>query len=88
MPGIIDTPLWGSSRYVDGKAVATFVKTPKRNADRTDASRTIAPSEVAEAVWRAYHGTKLHWYVPPELEKNETVDFDANRDGQIERNRR
>jgi len=39
-------------------------------------------------VWRAYHGTKLHWYVPPELEKNETVDFDANRDGQIERNRR
>ena len=88
MPGIIDTPLWGSSRYVDGKAVATFAKTPKRNADRTDASRTIAPSEVAEAVWRAYHGTKLHWYVPPELEKNETVDFDANRDGQIERNRR
>ena len=87
MPGIIDTPLWGSSRYVDGKAVATFAKTPKRNANRTDTSRTIAPSEVADAVWRAYHGTKLHWYVPPELEKNETVDFDANRDGQIERNR-
>ena len=88
MPGIIDTPLWGSSRYVDGKAVATFAKTPKRNADRTDASRTIAPSEVAQVVWRAYHGTKLHWYVPPELEQNETVDFEANRDGQIERNRR
>ena len=88
MPGIIDTPLWGSSRYVDGKAVATFAKTPKRNANRTDTSRTIAPSEVADAVWRAYHGTKLHWYVPPELEKNETVDFEANRDGQIERNRR
>ncbi len=52
MPGIIDTPLWGSSRYVDGKAVATFAKTPKRNADRTDASRTIAPSVVAEAVWQ------------------------------------
>ena len=88
MPGIIDTPLWGSSRYVDGKAVATFAKTPRRNANRTDTSRTIAPSEVADAVWRAYHGTKLHWYVPPELEKNETVDFEANRDGQIERNRR
>jgi NAD(P)-dependent dehydrogenase (short-subunit alcohol dehydrogenase family) len=70
LPGIIDTPLWLSNRYVDGKAVATFEKTPKRNADRTDASRTIAPSEVAEAVWNAYHGNKLHWYVPPELENN------------------
>lgn len=70
LPGIINTPLWLSNRYVDGKAVSTFEKTPKRNADRTDASRTIAPSEVAEAVWDAYHGDKVHWYVPPELEEN------------------
>ena len=70
LPGIIDTPLWQSNRYVDGKAVSTFEKTPKRNAERTDASRTIAPSEVAEAVWNAYHGDKVHWYVPPELEEN------------------
>lgn len=70
LPGIIDTPLWLSNRYVDGKAVSTFEKTPKRNADRTDASRTIAPCEVAEAVWNAYHGDKVHWYVPPELENN------------------
>lgn len=70
LPGIIDTPLWLSNRYVDGKAVSTFEMTPKRNADRTDASRTIAPSEVAQAVWNAYHGDKVHWYVPPELEKN------------------
>lgn len=70
VPGIIDTPLWKSNRYVDGEAVSTFEKTPKRNAGRTDASRTIAPSEVAQAVLNAYNGDKVHWYIPPELENN------------------
>ena len=91
MPGIIDTPLWQSSRYVDGKPVSTYAKTPQRNADRTDASRTIAPSEVAEAVWSAYHGTRLHWYVPPEMEENDkatAVALEARRDAMIAQNRR
>lgn len=86
MPGIIDTPLWRSNRYVGGKAVSTYEKTPKRNAGRTDATRTIAPSEVAEAVWSAYHGTRLHWYVPPELEENDkatAIDLEARRDAMI-----
>ena len=30
--------------------------------------RLVAPSEVAKAVWDAYHGDKMHFYVPPELE--------------------
>jgi len=91
MPGIIDTPLWRSNRYVDGEVVANFEKTPKRNADRTDASRTIAPSEVAEAVWSAYQGNKLHWYVPPELEENEifsATSLEARRDQLIAQRRR
>jgi len=70
MPGIIDTPLWSSSKYVAGEAVSNYEEIPKRNADLTDATRTIAPSEVAEAVWNAYHGNKVHWYIPPELEEN------------------
>lgn len=93
MPGIIDTPLWRSDRYVDGEAVATYEKTPARNADRTDASRTVPPREVAEAVWSAYHGTRsrLHWYVPPELEENElgtTAALEARRDELIAGTRR
>lgn len=91
MPGIIDTPLWRSNRYVDGKAVSTYEKTPQRNADRTDATRTIAPSEVAEAVWNAYNGTRLHWYVPPEMEENDkatAIALEARRDAMIEQNRR
>jgi len=70
LPGIIDTPLWKSSKYVEGKPDSTYEEIPQRNADRTDAIRTIAPSEVADAVWNAYHGNKVHWYVPPELEEN------------------
>jgi NADP-dependent 3-hydroxy acid dehydrogenase YdfG len=70
LPGIIDTPLWKSSRYVDGKSDSTYEEIPKRNADRTDATRTIAPSEVADAVWAAYHGKKVHYYVPADLENN------------------
>ena len=88
MPGIIDTPLWRSSRYVEGKAVATFEKTPARNAERTDASRTIAPSEVAEAVWSGYQGNRLHWYVPAELEENDiatATSLEARRDEMIAR---
>ena len=91
MPGIIDTPLWRSNRYVDGEVVSTFAKTPARNADRTDASRTIAPSEVAEAVWNGYHGNKLHWYVPPELEENDlatATSLEARRDEMIAQRRR
>jgi NAD(P)-dependent dehydrogenase (short-subunit alcohol dehydrogenase family) len=33
--------------------------------------RIVPPSEVAQAVWSAYHGDLLHWYVPAELK-----DFD------------
>lgn len=69
LPGIIDTPLWKSTRYVAGKADSTYEAVPQRNSEHTDSSRTIAPSEVAQAVWNAYHGDKVHWYVPTDLEE-------------------
>ncbi len=68
MPGIIDTAIWQSNRYVAGEVASSFEHVPKANAENTDSSRTIAPSEVAEAVWNAYHSPKLHWYVPTDLE--------------------
>ncbi len=34
--------------------------------------RLVPASDVAEAVWGAYHRDKMHWYVPPELH-----DFDV-----------
>ncbi len=91
MPGIIDTPLWQGTRYKNGEAAGTYEKTPKINASRTDASRTIAPSEVAEAVWSAYHGTRLHWYVPPELEDSDkatAADYEKRRDEILDQQKR
>lgn len=83
MPGTIDTPLWRAKKYEKGEAVASYEHRLVENADKTDASRTIAPIEVAKAVWDAYHGTKLHWYVPPELEDNDistAAGYEKRRD--------
>lgn len=86
MPGIIDTPLWQSSKYVAGEAVGSFAHMPTANADKTDSSRTIAPAEVAEAVWNAYGSTKLHWYVPTDLEDEDiapNAGYEKLRDEKI-----
>ena len=83
MPGIIDTPLWQGTRYKEGRAVGNYAKMPEMNANRTDNARTIAPSEVAKAVWEAYFGDQLHWYVPPELEESDkatSADYQKRRD--------
>lgn len=83
MPGIIDTPLWAGARYKDGEVAGTYEKIPKLNADLTDERRTIAPIEVAKAVWNAYHGDRLHWYVPEELERSDkatSADYQKRRD--------
>jgi hypothetical protein len=34
--------------------------------------RLMPPMAVAEVVWAAYHDTRLHWYVPAELEQRES----------------
>ncbi len=65
-PGIIATPLWQSAHYVRGEERRAR-DLAERNVDRTDASRTLGPDTVATCVWEAYHGDKLHYYVPPEL---------------------
>jgi NAD(P)-dependent dehydrogenase (short-subunit alcohol dehydrogenase family) len=83
MPGIIDTPLWQGTRYKEGRPAGNYAKMPEMNSNRTDSARTIAPSEVAKAVWEAYFGDQLHWYVPPELEESDKVtsaDYQKRRD--------
>ena len=86
LPGIIDTPLWKGDHFSEGKSVATFEAIPKRNVNHTDASRTLDSAEVAESAWKAYHGTKLHWYIPEELEqqdKDKLHGIEAKRDQKI-----
>jgi NAD(P)-dependent dehydrogenase (short-subunit alcohol dehydrogenase family) len=66
-PGIIDTPLWQTgARFVRGESRPVW-NLPALNHDREDAGRTLPADDVAECVWAAYIGEKLHWYVPPEV---------------------
>ncbi len=53
LPGLIDTPILSASVKAMAPADGMWRLTP--------------PSEVADAVWAAYHGDKLHWYIPEEL---------------------
>ena len=43
------------------------------------------PSDVAQTVWSAYHGDKLHWYVPEELK---AFDIQATAEPEVVRQER
>jgi len=69
LPGLIDTPIIGP-----GTAAA---------APKEGMFRAISPIEVAKVVWEAYHGDRLHWYVPPEIyemDKAATLEPERLRD--------
>jgi len=69
LPGLIDTPIIGP-----GTAAA---------APKEGMFRAISPIEVAKMVWEAYHGDRLHWYVPPEIyemDKAATLEPERLRD--------
>ncbi|WP_374942062.1 SDR family oxidoreductase [Sphingomonas sp.] len=53
LPGLIDTPLMSDAMRAMAPPDGMW--------------RLVAPREVAETAWRAYHEDKLHWYVPEEL---------------------
>lgn len=54
LPGLIDTPLLPDKLRAMAPPEGMW--------------RLVPPSEVAEAVWAAYHADKLHWYIPAELQ--------------------
>ncbi len=87
LPGLIDTPILNSDRYVDGKVTnREGERTIGANIPDEGMFRLIQPSEVAEAVWSAYHEDKLHWYVPAEIEEidlEKVKSPEAMRDGRI-----
>jgi NAD(P)-dependent dehydrogenase (short-subunit alcohol dehydrogenase family) len=69
LPGLIDTPLLDSTPNHSGAAEDGVLARDK--IDANGPLRLIAPREIAECVWDAYHDEsgRLHWYVPPELEQ-------------------
>jgi NAD(P)-dependent dehydrogenase (short-subunit alcohol dehydrogenase family) len=57
VPGLVDTPILPAAMRAMAPPQGMW--------------RLVPPAEVAQAVWDAYHGDLLHWYVPSELK-----DFD------------
>lgn len=55
LPGLIDTPILPDSMRAIAPPEGMW--------------RIVQPSEVAAAVWAAYHSDLLHWYVPQELKE-------------------
>ena len=88
LPGLIDTPILRAPQYdANGKDISTG----ERNVGPADVDegpfRLIPPSEIANAVWQAYTSTKIHWYVPAELEdvdKAKSQDVEAFRDMRLQ----
>jgi NAD(P)-dependent dehydrogenase (short-subunit alcohol dehydrogenase family) len=75
LPGIIDT---GMLTAADKAALPT------------EGMWRVMPAEaVAQAAWDAYHGDKVHWFIPPELaelDRQSTAAPEAVRDALIARN--
>jgi NAD(P)-dependent dehydrogenase (short-subunit alcohol dehydrogenase family) len=63
LPGLIDTPILLSTPI--HSAGMPSQEESVRKAPKRGAFRLMPPESVAEAVWNAYHGDRLHWYVPP-----------------------
>ena len=66
LPGLVDTPILPAP--------------VKAMAPPEGMWRLVQPGEVAEVVWAAYHGDRLHWYVPDELK-----EFDLQATAEPER---
>ncbi len=54
LPGLVDTPILSDRLRQMAPAEGMW--------------RLVKADEVAEIVWAAYHGDRLHWYVPEELQ--------------------
>jgi len=68
LPGLIDTAiLRNTPNRSDGTRSADETESMLAQAPKKGPFRLIPPRMVAEAVWNAYAGDKLHWYVPPEI---------------------
>jgi NAD(P)-dependent dehydrogenase (short-subunit alcohol dehydrogenase family) len=87
LPGLIDTPILNSDRYEGGKVTSLKgERTIGANIPDEGMFRLIQPSEVAEAVWSAYHEDRMHWYVPAEIEEidlEKVKSPEAMRDARI-----
>ncbi|MEQ1752684.1 MAG: SDR family oxidoreductase [Micropepsaceae bacterium] len=67
LPGLIDTAILRSTPNRTGDAPKPSEEQFYANVPKKGMFRLMPASSVAECVWKAYHGNKLHYYVPEEI---------------------
>jgi NAD(P)-dependent dehydrogenase (short-subunit alcohol dehydrogenase family) len=76
-PALIDTPILDATLdYTSGGRPGLAMR---QAATPDGAMRLMQPEDVARCVFEAYHGDRVHWYVPEEMEK-----IDRARAGGVE----
>lgn len=93
LPGVIDTPIFSATPlYAGGRELPPELRPSTPPAAKEGPFRMISPEDVAEAVWCACEGdTRLHWYVPEDIEDIERAkveSVEAVRDSRIRAQRR
>lgn len=67
LPGLIDTAILRSTPNRTDDGPKPTEEQFYANAPKKGMFRLMPASSVAECVWKAYHGNKLHYYVPDEI---------------------
>ena len=81
LPGCIDTPMLRGS--LSGEPDGAFDVRLFDNLPKEGAFRVMPASAIADAVWNAYHGDAVHWYVPEEvgdIDRLKGTDYAAARE--------
>ena len=81
LPGCIDTPMLRGS--LSGEPDGAFDVRLFDNLPKEGAFRVMPASAIADAVWNAYHGDAVHWYVPDEvgdIDRLKGTDYAAARE--------
>ena len=67
LPGLIDTAILRATPNRSGDRAAPSEDEFYKNAPKKGMFRLMPASSVADCAWAAYHGDRLHWYVPPQI---------------------
>jgi NAD(P)-dependent dehydrogenase (short-subunit alcohol dehydrogenase family) len=67
LPGLIDTNILRATPNRSGDRPQPSEDEFYRNAPKSGMFRLMPASSVADCVWQAYQGDRLHWYVPAEI---------------------
>jgi NAD(P)-dependent dehydrogenase (short-subunit alcohol dehydrogenase family) len=73
LPGLVDTAILRDTPNRTGDRPKMNEEEFYANTPKKGMFRLMPASSVAECAWEAYHGDKLHWYVPKEIRRIDVI---------------